>query len=346
MREKDLITLMGLLNVPIHDRNGDWLHINCPTAHKTHAGGKDNTPSCGVSVSSDKPSVVHCFTCGTRKLSKVIHILNWTKGINKDVFRFYLEKEVFTESETNDIWLFNDKFSTFKKKEVPEPVPDFILDYFSPIEEAKDYLSGRGISIELAKEYGLKFCKYHKTIDGKIWQNAIVCPVRDTDFKTYWLHFRSVDSKRFWHGKPVNFGLNYDWGRSDSWAGIEFLDVNKPIIMVEGFFDMLRLRTLGISNVIASHGGVGKNSEKVKRILDLHPKLIYTGFDADDAGRTFSKNVSRQAPCEVIDLDWSRLNIKDPGDLKTKADFDTLINPKQEFKFQDKYSRRKLHELV
>lgn len=346
MREGKLLKLLGFLDIKVHDRNGDWLLINCPTAHTTHVGGTDKKPSCGVSISSSKPSMVHCFTCGTRKLSEVLHILNWTKGVSKDVLRFYLENEMADSySDNKSVLEFTDKFNNISHHEEPVEVPDFILDSFEPIDKAGGYLKIRGIDLDIAKAHGLLFCNNFKTIDGKVWQDAIVCPVRDRDFKTYWLHFRSISSKKFWHAKPENFGLNFAWGRSDSWAGIEFLDLNKPVVMVEGFFDMLRLKTLGLNNVIASYGGIGKNSLKVKRILDLSPKLIYTGFDADEPGKGFSNQVKRQANCEVIALDWSKLNIKDPGDLKSKADLLKVLNPKTEFIFQDKFNRSN-YELV
>lgn len=346
MREGKLLKLLGFLDIKVHDRNGDWLLINCPTAHTTHVGGTDKKPSCGVSISSSKPSMVHCFTCGTRKLSEVLHILNWTKGVPKEALRFYLENEMSdNSSETRSDLEFTDKFRNVSRREDPVEVPGFILDNFESVERASEYLKKRGVDLDLAKTHGMLYCDKFKTIDGKVWQDAIVCPIRDRDFKTYWLHFRSITSKKFWHAKPEHFGLNFKWGRSDSWAGLEFLDITKPIVLVEGFFDMLRLKTLGLVNVIASHGGIGKNSLKLKRILDLSPKLIYTGFDADKSGKEFSKWVRRQAKCEVIDLDWSKLNIKDPGDLKSKADLTKLLRSGTEFEFQDKYKRRS-YELV
>jgi 5S rRNA maturation endonuclease (ribonuclease M5) len=339
MRKQPLMQLMGMLGLKVYDINGGWLKVNCPIAHSTHEDKDDTNPSCGISINDDGPSIVHCFTCGTRTLADVLHVLYWTKGFDSKIFRVYLENEVLNEESSEHECIYHDGFAK-PKKEQPVVVPDEIFQTFEPVDQARDYLEGRGIDVEVARKHGLMYLRKHITPKGGVWENAIVCPIRDTDFKTYWIHFRSIDSKRFWHGKPEHFGVNIEWGRDDSWFAIEFLNRNEPIILVEGVFDCLRLKTLGVENVIAAHGGLGKNSPKLNRILDIYPKILYTGFDADKAGRQFREAVRRRATCEVIDLDWSKAGIKDPGELKSKQDLLTVLQT-ETYEFQDKFNRRK-----
>jgi len=342
MKKQPLMSLMGKLGFKVYDINGEWMQVNCPTAHTTHEDRDDTNPSCGILINDGGPSVVHCFTCGTRTFADILHVLYWTKGFNHEIFKLYLENEILRE-ESSDLEN-KDKFAPVQKKQAVV-VPDEIFQTFEPVEQARDYLEGRGIDIEVARKHGLMFLRQHITPKGGVWKSAIVCPIRDTDFKAYWIHFRSIDSKRFWHGKPEHFGVNVEWGRDNSWFGIEFLNRNKPIVLVEGVFDCLRLKTLGVENVIAAHGGIGKNSPKLNRILDICPKILYTGFDADKAGRQFRQAVRQKATCEVRDLDWSKAGLKDPGELKSKQDLLTVLQT-ETYEFQDKYNRRKVYELV
>lgn len=335
---------MNMLKIPISDMSGDWIRISCPLAHATHEDKDDTNPSSGVTISDEGISIVHCFACGTRTLADVMHGLYWTQGFDHSVFKYYLENENFDSEHVEEEIEFNDKFSIKKERRQPVAVPEQIFENFEPIDNASVYLEYRGIDLELARQHGLMFCREFTTAEGGVWRKAIVSSIRDIDFKTYWLHFRSIDSKKFWHGKPEHFGVNMEWGRDDSWFGIEFLDTTIPVILVEGAFDCLRLKTLGISNVIAAHGSIGKKSYKLQRILDLKPVLLYNGFDSDDAGKTFKKNVRRRADCEVIDLDWSKIGLKDPGELKSKEDFLKVLENKN-MMFKDKF-RRKAHELV
>ncbi len=50
-------------------------------------------------------------------------------------------------------------------------------------------------------------------------------------------------------------------GQGRFFFGMEYLDITKPVILVEGAFDCLRLKTLGLNNVIATHGGISHKSK-------------------------------------------------------------------------------------
>ncbi len=328
MKFKSLEKLLSLLNIQIIDYNQTWVRVSCPLAFLTHDKGIDERPSCSISINDKGLSYVNCFTCGCRSLYEVLHALFWTKNISREILEFYVKSE-FIQEEAEDTILFNDGFSNNHKPEKYIPVPDEVLALFEPINKAADYLKSRKINLDIARQAGLQF-----------WKNALLCPIRDTDFKTYWIHFRSINSKIFWHGKPEHFNSNIQWGRPDSWFGIEFLNINEPIVLVEGIMDCLRLKTLGLQNVIASHGGIGKKSLKLKRILDFNPKLLYLGFDADNAGKQFSLAVRRQANCKVIDLDWSKVGRKDPGELGSKEELEQVLDQQTlNFKFTDKFRR-------
>ena len=324
----NLIQKLGLVS---HSIQNNWVIVSCPLGHPRG----DRNPSAGFSINPEGKSVFHCFACGTRPIESILNTLKWKKGI--DCFEEYFRNECFDETAPPE---FNDPFLRQVESD-PVPVPQAIFDLFEPVKKARDYLQKRGISTKIAEQHGLLYLRKYTTPKNRTWKNAIVCPIRDLDYQTYWIHFRSIDSKHFWHGKPEHFNSDTKWGRNDSWFGIEFLDINKPVFLVEGIVDCLRLKTLGIENVIAAHGGIGNKSDKVKRLIDMQPRIIYTGFDADEPGNKFKEVIKKQFDGPILDLDWSKVGAKDPGDLKSKEDLRIVLKTQTEnFKFRDKWEER------
>jgi 5S rRNA maturation endonuclease (ribonuclease M5) len=330
MRKKELLNLLYTLGIrPIEIRD-DWVQVSCPLADTNHISKRDINPSAGFSINDNGPSRFHCFVCGTRSVESILNTYKWKKGV--DVIGDYLRKETPAQKECIEY-----KEKSYRRKENIH-VPDKILKLFQPLEFAKEYIENRGIDFKIAKQHGLLYCSNFKTAEGKIWKNAILVPINDQDYKTYWIHFRSIDSKFFWHGKPKHFKLTVEWGREDSFFAMEYLDITKPVVLVEGAFDCLRLKTLGLDNVIATHGGISHRSKKIERLKNLS---VINGFDADNAGDIFSKAVERFFQKEIPRLDWSKVGAKDPGELKSREDLETVLNTnKLNIKFRDKWRFR------
>lgn len=330
MQKKDLINLLYGLGIQPIDITDDWVKVSCPLAGTNHMSKKDNNPSAGFKINNNGPSVFHCFVCGTRSIESILNTFKWKKGV--DLFRQYITNEVPEQQEQ-----ITYKEKVFQKKK-PTPVPNEILCLFEPIINAREYIEGRGIDIDIARHHGLLYCRRFVTHTNSVWENAILTPIRDMNYKTYLIHFRSVDGKKFWHGKPNHFNLDMEWGREDSFFGMEHLDITKPVVIVEGAFDCLRLKTLGLNNVIATHGGISHKSKKLERLKNLS---VICGFDADQAGRNFHKAVERFFQKPIQSLDWSIIGCKDPGEIKSKEDLEKVLQiNKRNFKFQDKWENK------
>lgn len=330
MIKKDLLNLIYGLGIQALDITDNWVRVSCPLSDINHISKKDSNPSAGFKINNNGRSVFHCFVCGTRSIESILNTFKWKKGV--DLFRQYVTEEVEEKQEQ-----ITYKEKVFEKKE-PIPVPEEILNLFEPIENAKAYIENRGISLEIAKQHGLLYCRRFLTHTNSIWENAILVPIRDKDFKTYWIHFRSVDGKKFWHGKSQHFNLNIEWGREDSFFGMEHLDITKPVYLVEGAFDALRVKTLGLTNVIATHGGISYRSKKLHRLRNL---AVITGFDADQPGRNFHKAVERFFKKPIQSLDWAIIGCKDPGEIKSKEDLERVLHiNKRNFKFHDKWGNK------
>jgi hypothetical protein len=164
----------------------------------------------------------------------------------------------------------------------------------------------------------------------------------DTDGEAYRLHVKLVFEKTFWYLTPelLNCADVYEsWGRKDYWFGIQFLDPALPVTIVESETDLLRLRSLGVDNVIAACGGI--NKWKVARIPNY---TIYLGFDADRAGSQFTmKSVQLFKNRRLYWLDWGLVEVtyytekrrtpklrqaKDGGDLETLEQWEFILKNK------------------
>ena len=331
MTEQPLVILLNKLGIIPQGRNGDWLQVSCPLSH-LHQGGHDENPSCGISISEEKESIVHCFACGTRTLSAMLATMVYTHDIHPNTIRYYIDHEILQEkAEAID---FQDKFRPQKREREPIPVPDHILEVFQPNTKAKAFLESRKINPDLAKNI---VC----------YKNGIVFLIKDEDKKTYWLHYRAIQNKEFRYLKPKEFNINYEWGRSDSWYGMDEIDWNEPIMLVEGEFDVERLKTMGVNNVLASHGSIGKYSAKVKRLNRAN--LVILGFDADQTGKRYKQNAKQALKCKTIDLDWSVVGANDAGDLRSRKDFDKVWQARtgnRTYTFRDKYTQGSIYAIL
>jgi 5S rRNA maturation endonuclease (ribonuclease M5) len=274
--------------------------------------------------------------------------MNWTVGIPKRARYLFGATEIFGDEQLGDPndFTIGDGFDDVHarvflgKKKVK--VPDEILESYplledSPFEGNKDeiemYFLSRGIIPDYLHEYGVR----HDPT-----RHLIIFPMTDTDGEVYRLHVKLVLEKTFWYLTPELLGCadEYEpWGRKDYWFGIQFLDPALPVVLVESETDLLRLRSLGVNNVLAACGGI--NKWKVARIPN---HTIYLGFDADQAGSKFTmKAIDLFKGRRLFKLDWSLVDISyytpkrriekkkpanDAGDLETYEQYYYILENK------------------
>ena len=343
----NFLHLIGAGEIKISD-DEDWARTNCPLAPFTHVKGRDENPSFGVVVNEIGESSYHCFTCGSGRLWDLVHRMQWTVGVPKRARHFFGSAEIFDDEQLGDPNEFrsgdgyDDVYTRifFGRKKVK--VPDEILNNYplledSPFtgskEEIECYFVSRGILREVLWEYQIRH-------DPD--KHLIIFPMIDTDGEAYRLHVKLVLEKTFWYLTPELLGCadTYEpWGRKDYWFGIQFLDPALPVLLVESETDLLRLRSLGVTNVIAACGGI--NKWKVARIPNF---TIYLGFDADRAGSQFTmKAIQLFNNRRLYWLDWGLVEVtyyteklktpklrpaKDGGDLETLDQYEFILENK------------------
>jgi DNA primase len=112
------------------------------------------------------------------------------------------------------------------------------------------------------------------------------------------------------------------------WFGLHLIDWSRPVMLVEGELDALRLKTLGFTNVVASTGWHIQESQAVQVVS---PQII-VGLDADKAGikGAFRSEKLFRSKTNLVFADWSMVGCKDAGELRGKKSLrKVLLNLKR-----------------
>ena len=293
-------------------------------------------PSFGVKVSdSNGMPYYHCFTCGqSGPLPKLQWQISQLTGNRFPEASDILSRNcLFSDDgdaeprKRKRIILF-DKYVNLKRETKKNlPVPMDILEKYPLLAEKSglamqaDALSWlhdvRKISLQSVAKYKLRL--FQSIID----EVGVIFPILALDGETVldmWV--RLIDSKKFFRLTPSLSNSPVNYGAPNLFFGNHLFDQTKPILLVEGALDALRLDTLGVARAMAAFG-----YPSVEQFNSLYSTAVFLGFDSDNAGREFTKRALRQLKCPAISiLDWAIVKKKDPGELESKNEFLQVFN--------------------
>jgi len=320
--------LLGIKQYEIQDTQRGWLQCSCPLAPYTHGGGIDTNPSFGFSVNESGPSVYYCFGCSRqpRILGQLLHrIFLLSDTYPTEAGELYAACEIF-EGDDNRL-LLNDAWDSKPTKQVM-PLPPKVIRKYPLLQmgddfEAKrcrEFLEGRGIPEYMQNAYRVRY-SYR--------DSAVIFPMTDRHGNIFVLRARSRRNKTMWTIGPKQAGFDDvvfpKIKEVGCWFGMEFVDWRKPVVLVEGEIDALRLKALRCSyNTIAS----ASSSITESQILALTSRTTITGFDADLAGWNATKIVWERIGDKSLlrQADWGKAGRKDPGALKSKEEMDLVLS--------------------
>lgn len=209
-----------------------------------------------INLSTDS---YQCWVCGTRG-KNLIFIIKKVAG--REEVREYLEKYKSKQSTARS---FSYEKTDFKLK---------LPDEFVPIVECKSSIMGKKAFNYLTKVRGVEEIdilryKIGTIVDGQ-YENSVVFPSFDKDGSVNFYVVRYYDGRkvsatvpRGYRSQVVFNELNIDW--------------SKPVVIVEGFVDLLK--TTG--NTIPLFGSsLHKNSETFRKIVENKSDVILA-LDAD-----------------------------------------------------------------
>ena len=293
--EGDILPSLGIEIVEVV---GDEIICHCPDLMGFHANG-DSTPSFAV----NREKLVHnCYVCGGGTLPGLVGAI---LGLEEDKAIDWLIEhaswaptaaEDFPEEVERILQVYDDE---------EEVLPSYSEETVFKYRSFHPYLEERGITPEVAEEMNVGYDPEHQAIVLPVWFRGRLVGIQrrhlvQADGKYVCARCQKTDKKIPKYKNTANFPRNTVWYNFDSQTENE----PRQVIVVESPFTVLRLKSLGVHNVVASFGA-GLSRDKVKPLWAFYEGVFFWG-DNDPAGLKSIKDgiliLEEQIPVFVIPL--------------------------------------------
>jgi len=282
--EEVIAAILEQLGSTVGATKRGWVHASCPLAKYRHEKGVDNNPSFGVVYNSGEAHKMeghaHCFSCGY-------------SGDVRDIAATLYSYEDITAT---DLKVVTDLMETVKTGNLPLSLSAHTLDDPFPDPEwlgsfprvtkqhapAMEYLNNRGVSAAVADHFDIRFDPM---------RYRVVFPLYDRAQR-----FRGCVGRTLIPNPegPRYFYYPYKGNapRGFTWHGEHALDLSKPVLVVEGIFDAIKVWPV-YKNVVASlsiafrHPGLGWHTS-VTRWVSM--------FDVGKGGQLAKSRLNELAP--------------------------------------------------
>lgn len=165
----------------------------------------------------------------------------------------------------------------------------------------KEYMRQRGFSPRTLN----KACAKYTYKDNY----PIIFPMLDNGKFKGWVcrtNVKAIEQKR-------KYLYNEGFSRATTLVGN--YEGNKPVVVVEGYMDWLKMRQFGLNRVVAILGWK-MTDEQVRKLKDQGITTIISALDTDECGCKGTKYLKRFF--KVVRFQFPP-NVKDPGDLSQQA---------------------------
>ncbi len=342
---KDIFQFLRLLGAKriILDAQRGWVRSSCPLAPWTHGSGEDSHPSFGIKIPATYADVPYftCFTCArSGPLPALLSAYMHFSGERlPEASAFLSQFELFKENGTSGdipkhqrIRLTN-RFAdvNLAPRQISKnhPVPQEILEQYPPLWESSDLVAHAAALRWLTEERHITFQpvgKYRLRLYANSLDDVgVVFPILAKDGETVldmWVRY--IDRKRFFRLTSEATGSRVEYKAPNLLFGnhLQGEDGDKPVVLVEGPLDALRLASLGVQRVMATLGGMSAD-----QFDSFYSSTVYLGFDNDEAGMNFTKKALKELSIPAISiLNWGVVGRKDAGDLEDKEEFVRVFN--------------------
>lgn len=253
-----------------------WANCKCPLAPWTHDSGKDSSPSFAIKIDPNGESRFQCYACHKGDLLLLVQMLR-EFGAQAPKYDLKLALQYVNAENEQDLVL---KVKDYGEKLLPDDdgnndatFPEAWLHSFKKaltVPVALTYLKSRGLSPGLIKELDIRFDQSRQ---------AVCFPIRDTECTLRGLRGRYIDPDE---GAPPYHIYKNPEGHYNRrvWYGEEWVDFDKPVLMVESVFDLAAVFPI-YSNVVAPLT-VGMSKAKFKRVATAYD--IVTLYDKGKGG--------------------------------------------------------------
>lgn len=277
---KQAVSLEAVLHhyqVPGLRRHGSQLEGRCPI----HRGQRDDSFRASLSK-----NVFHCFACQAHG-----NVLDFVAAMEKCSVReaacrlqqWFAVGPLATavQQMARGLW----KAELVREKERGNPPLRFVL---RGVDHAHPYLLQRGIDRDTAAEFGVGFYGGPGLMSGRI-----VIPIRNV--RSEIVAYAGPDGRLPKYKLPVGFHKGWELFNIHHAAATD----SHTAIVVEGYFDCLRVHQAGFPCVVALMGSSLSASQE--QVLTGRFDRVILMLDGDTAGRTASHSISARlsAKCFV-----------------------------------------------
>jgi hypothetical protein len=312
MKREAAIAWLKLLGVkvPSVQPRGGWVISECPLGPWKHTNGKSAPDVFGVK-NEIGDSFCNCFSCGWHGSQSDL-ILQMQFFNRKDFQRKYPFGDalqlIANEEEIAELEGLNSpgiEEMLFGKKAGLHEFPEWWLASFPPWSHAPfacQYLGERGVSASVADALDVR-------VDPT--ESRVCFPVRDFKGVLRGLHGRTTDAaiepryRMYVQAKKNNPLI---------WLGESWVDTTRPVVWVEGVFDLARVYT--VYRNVASPLFSNPSEEKLKRMGDVME--IVTFFDRGVGGDSGRAKVSKMMKHSVVNHVLPPKGRKDPGECSVE----------------------------
>lgn len=310
--------VLGIKVVPYAKRAG-WVIGACPLAFWKHDGGKSGDEVFGIKLEVGVgDSACNCFSCGwhgkqTDLLTEMRYLnkVNEHKAYNfKDAFEMVSQAEEESFSEMPGLYAPNFE-ELLQADNVPHEFPEWWLNSFQAWDEvkfARDYLSERNVPEEVANALDLRVDTH---------ENRICFPVRDFAGRLMGLHGRAVDPKA-----ALRYRFYLQSGNKNPlvWLGEHWIDLDKPILVVEGPFDLTSV--IRVYRNVCSPLWANPSFAKLKRMSDAQE--VFTLLDHGTGGDKGRARIKETYTDSIIYNLKPPPHRKDAGDMSVEELYELL----------------------
>lgn len=318
-KTKALLIALGT-HVPHAQNRAGWLKAHCPLQHWRHDGGKDNDPSFAFRLQPGDARGF-CFSCGwagtiselvleMRQHNKTQHAVDVKWGeVFAMVDEAHNELDLALDSPDIEEMLFG-----AKKKAIPFSetwLASFPL--WRDVPFARDYVASRDVPEEIADRLDLR---------ADSTEGRVCFPVRDFKGTLMGLHGRAVDPDIVPRYRMYTYSSE-EVNHPDIWLGEHWVDLTKPILVVEGPFDVTS--ALRVYRNTVSPLFVNPSMAKLRRMSPaLEWVTLYDRGKGGDAGR--AKALKAVGKDHVLHNLIPPEGVKDPGSM-TVAQLTEILAP-------------------
>jgi len=310
MKLEQVKAFMGYIGSSPTGYRAGWVEGHCPYGPWKHGGGVDHHPSFAIKADDTKKSIYKCFSCGMGGDLMSMMVSLGEMAHQDPHHGMQLGKALQLAAQEMEGMEFDPNLPDYSEAPTlkkDDPYPEVWWDSFKPaggFSVAMGYLVTRQFSLDLLEALDVRYDPV---------RNRICFPFRNPKGELMGVQGRLAKTKlksdelRYYFYPHPSGGVR----NMHVWMGEDHLDLDKPVVLVEGPFDYASVYRV-YQNVLASFSA-GVSEAKLKRLSDATDIITFydTGKGGDQARKKISKVLKGVPITDVIPEN----DLKDAGDM-------------------------------